>query len=316
MISLKPLLIFLRQLIVSLLLAAALPVFAADAGRDFLVDADWLSSPMKDPKLVVLEVRYYPHRYSTVGHIPGAVQVQRFKDLGDNEQAVLMRLPSREAFQATLRRWGVNDDSLIVLYDDARSVLASRLYFLLAYYGYDMARVKILNGGGVEWLDFNEMNKESVPRKTGKVTLKPADRRMVAEWTEVYDSVVARRDPKVVLIDARPAEMYSGKVIRHSVQGGHIPGAINIVSLDLTDAQSQKWLPLDKVAEAYKGVPKDAAVITYCHDGFRSTLAWLQLKALGYQDVRLFNGGWSQWDHSLTLPVVEGSAPFDADFSL
>ncbi|MBI4753972.1 MAG: sulfurtransferase [Betaproteobacteria bacterium] len=294
----------------------ALASLAHAAAPEFLVDANWLEGRLKDPKLVVLEVRYFPHRYGTVGHIPGAVQVQRFRDLGDNDSGVIMRLPSREAFQATLRRWGVDDDSLIVLYDDARSALASRVYFLLALYGYDMGRVKVLDGGPVEWTAFNELAKAPVQRKPGRVTLKPANKALVADWTEVYDGVVSRRDPKMALLDARPREMYSGQVIRHSVQGGHIPGAVNIVSLDGTDAQSQKWLPLDQVAALYKSVPKDATVITYCHDGFRSTLAWMQLRALGYRDVRLFNGGWSQWDRSLTLPVVEGDAPFDADFSL
>ncbi len=64
---------------------------------------------------------------------------------------------------------------------------------------------------------------------------------MFVEWTAVYDDVVSRRDPKVVLIDARPRAMYTGEVIQHSIVGGHIPGAINIVSLDGTDGQSQKW---------------------------------------------------------------------------
>lgn len=297
-----------------LLLVAAASTQAA--APDFLVDAGWLEAKLKDPKLVVLEVRYFPHRYRTVGHIPGAVQVARFKDLGDNADAVLMRLPTRDAFQATLRNWGVDDDSTLVIYDDSRSVLASRLYFLLAYHGYDMARVKILDGGAVEWTAFNELNMETVPRKPGRVTLKPGNRAAVVEWGEVYDRVVVRRDPKVALVDVRPRDMYSGKVIRHSVQGGHIPGALNAVSLDGTDAQSQKWLPLEKVAELYRDVPRDATVFVYCHDGFRSTLAWLQLKALGYRDVRFFNGGWSQWDRSLTLPVVQGDAPYDADFSL
>jgi thiosulfate/3-mercaptopyruvate sulfurtransferase len=286
------------------------------AAPDFLVESTWLEDRLRDPRTVVLEVRYYPHRHATVGHLPGAVQVQRFRDLGDNGNDVIMRLPSRESFQATLRRWGVNDDSLLVLYDDARSALASRLYFLLALYGYDMSRVKLLDGGTVEWTAFNELSKEPVARKPGMVTLKPANPAMTVEWTDVYDAVVSRRDPKTVLIDARPRDMYSGKLIRHAVQGGHIPGAVNIVSLEGTDGQTQKWLPLDEVAELYKAVPKDATVIAYCHDGFRSTLAWLQLKALGYRDVRILNGGWSQWDRTLTLPVVEGEMPFDADFSL
>ncbi|WP_126444949.1 sulfurtransferase [Sulfuricystis multivorans] len=299
-----------------ILLLLTLTGLARAAAPDFLVDAGWLESRLKDPKTVVLEVRYFPHRYATVGHIPGAVQVARFKDLGDNDHPVLMRLPAREVFQATLRRWGVNDDSTLVLYDDSRSVLAARLYFLLDYYGFDMRRVKILDGGTVEWTAFNELAKETAPRKPGKVTLKPGNRAMIAEWTEVYERVVVGRDPQVVLIDSRPKDMYTGKLIRHSVQGGHIPGAVNVVSLDLTDAQSQKWLSLEQIAAAYKDIPKDATIITYCHDGFRSALAWLQLKALGYRNVRFMNGGWSQWDRSLTLPVVQGDKPYDEDFSL
>ncbi|MEW6330292.1 MAG: rhodanese-like domain-containing protein [Pseudomonadota bacterium] len=88
------------------LLVCAMP--AAVAQRPgFLVDADWLAERLEDPKLVLLEVRYHPHRYYTVGHIPGAVQVQRFKDLGDNRGVPTMRFPGREAFQETLRSWGV-----------------------------------------------------------------------------------------------------------------------------------------------------------------------------------------------------------------
>lgn len=284
---------------------------------DFLVDADWLAERGNDPKLVVLEVRYHPHRYTTVGHIPGAIQVQRFADLGSNDDMPIMKFPTREAFQATLRRWGVNDDSTIVVYDDSVTALASRVLFLLDLYGFDMRRVKLLDGGAIGWSGFNDLTRTATPPKAaGKVTLKaPAANRIVG-WTDVYRRFVAARDPKITLIDARPADMYDGSRIQHSVQGGHIPGALNIVSLQGADGQSQQWKSLIELAALYKDVPKDNTVITYCHDGFRSTLAWLQLKALGYRDVRVYNGGWADWDRTLTLPIVKGNKPFDADFEL
>ena len=286
------------------------------ADRSFLVDADWLAAKINDPKTVVLEVRYHPHRYFTVGHIPGAVQVQRFKDLGDNAGRSIMLLPDKDSFQATLRRWGVNDDSTIVLYDDSRSALAARVYYLLALYGFDLSRVKILDGGTQEWMAFNELSKDPVTRRPGNVSLKPADPKLAVEWTAVYDDVVSRRDPSVVLIDARPRDMYTGAVVRHAVQAGHIPGALNVVSLDGTDGPSQKWLPEDRLAELYKSVPKDKTVYLYCHDGFRMSLGWVQLKSLGYQDVRVVNGGWGIWDRAFTLPVVTGENPYDDEFAL
>lgn len=39
----------------------------AFADRTFMVHADWMAAEMKNPKLVILEVRYHPHRYHTVG---------------------------------------------------------------------------------------------------------------------------------------------------------------------------------------------------------------------------------------------------------
>jgi thiosulfate/3-mercaptopyruvate sulfurtransferase len=286
------------------------------ADRGFLVDADWLAAKIDDPKTVVLEVRYHPHRYFTVGHIPGALQVQRFKDLGDNAGRSIMLFPDKDSFQATLRRWGVNDDSTIVLYDDSRSALAARACYLLALYGFDLGRVKILDGGAQEWMAFNELSKDPVTPKPGNVTLKPANPKLAVEWTAVYDDVVSRRDPSVVLVDARPRDMYTGAVVRHAVQAGHIPGALNVVSLDGTDGPSQKWLPEDRLAELYKSVPKDKTVYLYCHDGFRMSLGWVQLKSLGYQDVRVVNGGWGIWDRAFTLPVVTGENPYDDEFAL
>ena len=166
-----------RWLLVALLcLVSVLPLSARAADRpDFLVDADWLAERLKDPKLVLLEVRYHPHRHATVGHIPGAVQVQRFADLGANDEMPIMRFPSRAAFQATLRRWGINDDSTVVVYDDSSTALASRVIYLLDLYGFDAKRVKLLDGGTIGWTGFNELTKAPTAKRTpGKVTLKPA----------------------------------------------------------------------------------------------------------------------------------------------
>ena len=150
--------------------------------------------------------------------------------------------------------------------------------------------------------------------KPGNVTLKPANPAMFIEWTDVYEDVVSRRNPNTVLLDACPHDMYTGKEIKHSIQGGHVPGAVNVVSLDGTSAQ--KWRPDEELPKMYKDVPKGKAIYVYCHDGFRMSLACLQLKHLGYEDVRLYNGGWTHWGNRLTLPVVEGTGPYSGDYAL
>lgn len=281
---------------------------------DYFVDSDWLSEHIDDENLTVLEVRYHPHRYYTVGHIPGAVQVQRFKDLGDNNANPLMHFPSQVAFETTLRGWGVNDDSVLVLYDDSNTALLSRLYYLLDLYGFNMQQVKVLSGGAVEWSGFEDMSQEPVTPIPGSVTLKAANPDMFIEWTHVYDDVVSRRDSGVVLLDARPVPMYTGEVIQHSIMGGHIPGAVNVVSLDGTGGQT--WIEDEALSDLYRDIPLDKTFYVYCHDGFRMSLAYMQLKHLGAKDVRLYNGGWSHWGNRLSLPTVEGDAPYSGDYEL
>ena len=307
----------MRRILYMAVLALFLtPLVAVAEKPDFIVDAEWLEMRIDNPDLVVLEVRYHPHRYYTVGHIPGAVQVQRFKDLGDNSRFPLMHFPGRETFQATLRGWGVNDDSTVVIYDDSVTALASRLYFLLDLYGFDMERVKVLEGGTNEWTAFNELSTETPEVTTGNVTLSEADESLVVEWQAIYDDVVSRRDDGVVLLDSRPEAQYSGEAISGAPRGGHIPGAVNIVSLRGADTETHMWHGLDRLEALYADLPKDSAIYVYCHDGFRMTMAYMQLKALGYEDVRLYDGGWSHWGRALSLPVVEGPNPYDDDFNL
>lgn len=311
--------LFLKRISSVVLLLSLIMLSPAWAeGRDFLVDADWLTEQKESNKdLVILEVRYHPHRYHTVGHIEGAVQVQRFTDLGDNLAKPIMRFPTKEKFEQTLRSWGVNNDSTIVMYDDSSTALVSRLYGMLELFGYDMSKVKILDGGTIGWTGFNELTKEPTPApKEGNVTLKEANPQLVVEWMDIYNDVVANRKENIVLVDARPADMYTGETIRHAVQGGHIPGAINIVSLDGVEGQSQTWRSAEELEAMYKDIPKDKTVYLYCHDGFRMSLGWLQLKSLGYKDIRFMNGGWPAWDGAMTLPIVQGDKPYDEEYAL
>ncbi|MEW6330293.1 MAG: rhodanese-like domain-containing protein [Pseudomonadota bacterium] len=196
------------------------------------------------------------------------------------------------------------------------TALASRVYFLLDLYGYDMQRVKILEGGTIGWTAFNELSKEPVRRKRGNVTLKNANKKLSIEWTDVYSDVLSRREPGVILLDSRPHDMYSGKAMQHAVRAGHIPGAINIVSLDGVDGQNHTWKSAEELAELYRGLPKDKTIYAYCHDGFHSSLAYMQLKSLRYKDVRVYNGGWGDWGNNLTLPIVEGNDAYSGDFDL
>ena len=59
---------------------------------------------------------------------------------------------------------------------------------------------------------------------------------------------------------------------------------------------------------AFEEMTKDKTVYLYCHDGFRMSL--------GYKNIKIYNGGWSHWGNQLTLPTVDGEKPYAGDYDL
>ena len=84
------------------------------------------------------------------GHVPGAVFVDLDRDLaGPPGPGGRHPMPSAAAFQAAMRRAGVSDGRLVVVYDDADSTAAARAWWLLRYFGHP--RVRVLDGGYRAW---------------------------------------------------------------------------------------------------------------------------------------------------------------------
>lgn len=47
------------------------------------------------------------------------------------------------------------------------------------------------------------------------------------------------------------------------------------------------WIPMDEIPERYNEIPRDRTVGVFCSAGTRSTIAYLYLRSLGYENVRI-----------------------------
>ena len=68
---------------------------ASYAHPEVLVESDWLSSHLNDPKIRVAEVDYDPAANYDLGHIPGSVLFDWRKDINDPVRRDIL---SAEAF--------------------------------------------------------------------------------------------------------------------------------------------------------------------------------------------------------------------------
>lgn len=300
-----------------------------------LVTTEWLAAHLDDPGLRVLDVRWRsryengrgisfddPEGYRS-GHIPGAVFVGMISDLSDPNHPVPDMLAPAEQFASAMGRLGIDNDTLVIAYDNMGLPLGSaRLWWALSHYGHD--RVRVLDGGLKDW------QAEGRPISTDSVTPPPVrfTIRTRPGWLATKAEVkAALGQPNTVLVDCLNAELYQGGGDRHlwGQRAGHIPGAVNVPYLANIDpslaaataAEREKLLASGRsfrfsrpemLAELYgaAGVEPETEVITYCGRGYAGACGMLALKVLGYERVRLYDGSWAEWSADNSLPVEVG----------
>lgn len=278
---------------------------ATSASAVSLVDADWLSKNADSVRIV--DVQNKPGSYAKE-HIPGAVEVHRHIDLADVTQEPPNLYPTAEQFEELLQHLGIDNDTTVVAYDDKFGLFASRFLVLMEIYGHDIDKLKLLDGGIVNWKQQGHaVNADhvNVAKSNYKISGKRDD--IVITWSDIYRDVIGGKRPEVVLLDVRPANEYNGENIR-GIRGGHLPTAINITGSDANDPETHKFKSLEEIRSMYEteGLKKDDVIYEYCHSGDRAAHAYVQLvHLLGYKNVRLYDGGWSAWNTKLFLPAAD-----------
>lgn len=51
------------------------------------------------------------------------------------------------------------------------------------------------------------------------------------------------------------------------------------------------------------GAGPDKEMITYCQTAVRAAHSYFQLRLLGYESVRVYDGSWEEWESDADLPI-------------
>lgn len=268
-----------------------------------LIDARALAAELSSAEPpVVLDVRYRldaPDGRAAyrAGHVPGAVYVSLDAELAAHGAPDEGRhpLPSPEAFEQAVRRWGIDDGDRVVVYDDWNSFAAARAWWMLSDGGVD---VRVLDGGLRAWRDSGGALEEGdVDVPPGTATLTPGHRARLD-----IDAAAALAQTGV-LLDARAPERYRGEVEPLDPAAGHIPGARNAPTTENL-AAGGGLLSAGELREKYEGLDGETIGV-YCGSGVTAAHAVLALAVAGHE-AALYPGSWSQWSNTPDRPVATG----------
>lgn len=274
------------------------------ARPELLVEPGWLADHAKDPNVRIIDcatVDAYRR-----AHIPGAVQLPvhfYIKDEdpdGSDHGTFVMKMP---AFESLMGDLGITNDTTVVAYDDNNALVASRLWWVLNFYGH--TNVKVLNGGWHRWLHENR----SVTFHATRPSKTTFHARPVEEIHASSDDVLeSYNDPACQVLDARSDGEWEGTNSRGNKRAGHVPNAKHLEWTRFVESSdTRRFLPADEIEELLRGagIAREKPTITYCQGGIRAAHAAFVMTLLGYDNVRVYDGSMRDWANREDTPLVK-----------
>jgi thiosulfate/3-mercaptopyruvate sulfurtransferase len=277
-----------------------------------LVSTDWLEAALGAADLRILDASWFlpgagrdARADYEAGHIPGAAFVD-IDDVSDPDSPYPHMLPPAHVLASRLRALGLSDGARIVVYDDSPLHSGARLWWMLRIAG--VRGVALLDGGLSKW------RAEGRPLDTAHPEIRPG------HFTpRIYGAAVADKEEvkrllgsgTAEIVDARGATRFTGEEPepRPGLASGHMPGARNLPQGELFEPDN-RWKRGDALRTAFEqaGVDLSKPMVTTCGSGVTAAVLLFGAHLLGKEDVRLYDGSWSEWGADPDTPKATGRA--------
>ncbi|MCK9792348.1 sulfurtransferase [Isoptericola sp. 4D.3] len=294
------------------------PRLADYAHPERLVTTSWLAENLDTPGLVVVESDEDVLLYET-GHIPGAVKIDWHTDL---LQPVERDYLDGAGFADLLASRGISRDTTIVLYGDKNNWWAAYTAWVFTLFGHE--DVRLLDGGRNLWVaEGRELTTDVPTPDRGEYPVVERD----DETFRAFKEDVLAHLGNGPLVDIRSPQEFSGERLHIPdypeegvLRGGHIPSARNVPWATAV-AEDGTYKPRAELEAIYQegglGLTAGDSVITYCRIGERSSHTWFALRyLLGIDDVRNYDGSWTEWGNAVRVPIVAGAEPGEVPASV
>ena len=278
------------------------PTFAADGVQGNLVNVQWLTQNVGREDVLLLDAS--PPPQFAKGHIPGAINVDLFS-YGANE------IPVAE-MERRLQAWGVSPNKKIVLYDQGGSMMATRVFFDLYYYGFPATKLYVLDGGFAKW------------QQAGGTTTKdpsPTPARGSFRISRINEDVRIRLPQFLAassdsanhaLVEALEPTYHFGES-KFFDRGGHIPNGIMLPTADFFNAD-KTFKSADEIRRmlTYFGIRPEQQIHSYCGGGIAASVPFFAAKFIaGYPKVTLYKESQLEWlRDDRGLPFWTYDAPY------
>ena len=272
-----------------------------------LVSVSWLSQNLNAPNLVVLDVSLESNIANIKVEFPG-IQIKgaRYFDLkrnfSDLESRLPNTLPNPKYFSLACRNLGINNNSIIVVYDNIGIYASPRVWWIFKSMGHK--NIAVLDGGLPLWKNKNypteSIQNRVLPEGDFKAKFNP---NLIKKAFKIIENITSK---EAILVDARSNERFCGLIpeTRKNLKSGHIPHAINLPFLEVL--RDGKFLSPNEISTIFKKLKIDKRPkIFTCGSGLTACILILASTLISEDNHFLYDGSWSEWGQLKGVPIFK-----------
>lgn len=261
-----------------------------------LVSVEWLHNHLNDDNLFIFDASITKVNTNENGIEKAQIPNTQFFDIkrvfSDINATFPNTVPNEKQFTKEAQKLGVNENSVIVVYDDKGIYSSPRVWYLFKVFGFN--NVTVLDGGLPQWkvAGFELEAKKNNNRPKGNFIA-----RYNTEAFKFFDDIQKlSNNENYLIIDARSENRFKGIVDepRKGLRSGSIPNSVNIPFSKLLDGNCFKSNEnIQKEFDTIKA--NDEHLVFSCGSGITACVLALGAELIGKTDISVYDGSWTEY---------------------
>jgi len=270
-----------------------------------IVSVDWLNNHLGDKNLIILDCTIPKVTAKSTfkvdkEQIKGAIFFDIKNVFSDKKAPFPNTILPADEFENKAQELGINQDSIIVCYDDLGIYSSPRVWWMFQLMGFK--NIAILNGGFLKWKEQNYPIEKPSDKTFKKGNFKATYQPDKIKFTKNVLSNIDNKD--FLIVDARSSGRFNATEPepREDIKGGHIPSSISLPFSAVLENGMLK--PISELKNIYSNInPENKAFIFSCGSGITASILALSAVMSGNNNYAVYDGSWTEWGTTNGLPI-------------
>jgi len=261
-----------------------------------LVSSEWLNDNINDQDLILLDASQKT-KLVKVDHLQGNIQIKNARSFNlkekfsDTTTSLPNMLPNSTEFKRESRILGINNSSVIVIYDDLGIFFSPRVWWMFKAMGHQ--KVYVLNGGLKDWLKKGFITEPKIPKSYSQGNFKACFNSNAVRSLDAIKRNIKRKDE--ILIDARSNNRFKGLAPEpRDIPSGSIKDSINIPYE--TVLKNGKYKRQEDLVQIFKNHNIDNRPLIFsCGSEITACIILLASELVLTNQKSVYDGSWTEW---------------------